>query len=230
MGPWFRILALIAVLGSGCSAAREDDFKSLVQRAFELHQKGEWAQALPLLHRAYALEPGDYFVNLLLGIDSLRTGEAKIAVPFLRKASRLRPGEEFPLDYLGEAYARQDLFGEAAEAYLRALRVAPGSAESSIAFVDFSLSRFASLAERMRSSRKGLAAEFRLRALALDEADPSRVALLQRAADLDPSASGIWSDLALATLAQGDLKDAEGCVHKALAADPNDQAAGMADA
>jgi tetratricopeptide (TPR) repeat protein len=230
MGPWFRILALIAVLGSGCSAAREDDFKSLVQRAFELHQKGEWAQALPLLHRAYALEPGDYFVNLLLGIDSLRTGEAKIAVPFLRKASRLRPGEEFPLDYLGEAYARQDLFGEAAEAYLRALRVAPGSAESSIAFVDFSLSRFASLAERMRSSRKGLAAEFRLRALALDENDASRVALLQRAADLDPSASGIWSDLALATLAQGDLKDAEGCVHKALAADPNDQAAGMADA
>src|ERR1035438_10004741 len=116
MGSWFRILACIAVLGSCCSAALEEDLKSLVQRAFELHQKGQFAEALPLLRRAYALEPGDYFVNLLLGIDSLRTGQPKAAVPFLKKASRLRPREEFPLDYLGEAYARQDIYGEAAEA------------------------------------------------------------------------------------------------------------------
>jgi predicted Zn-dependent protease len=110
----FRSFAVIAILSLACQAQGGDDFKSLVQRAFDLHQKGEFAQALPLLHRAYALEPGDYFVNLLLGIDSLRTGQPKTAVRFLKKASRLRPKEEYPLDYLGEAYARQNICGEAA--------------------------------------------------------------------------------------------------------------------
>ncbi len=230
MGERFRILAFIVVLGCCSSAALEEDLKSLVQRAFELHQQGEFAQALPLLHRAYALEPDDYFVNLLLGIDSLRTGQPRTAVPFLKKASRLRPKEEYPHDYLGEAYARQNIYGEAAEAYIKGVKVAPGSAESAVAFVDFSLTRFASMSELMRSSRKGLAAEYRLRALALNENDTARVPLLQRAADLDPSAPGIWSDLAIAALAEGDLRGAERYVHQALEADPNDQAAWIADA
>src|SRR5437879_11772559 len=79
MGPWFRVLAFIAVFSCCCRAAMEEDLMSLVQRAFDLHQKGEFAQALPLLHRAYALQPDDYFVNLLLGIDTLRTGQGKAA-------------------------------------------------------------------------------------------------------------------------------------------------------
>jgi tetratricopeptide (TPR) repeat protein len=221
---------VIAILSLACRAQGGDDFKSLVQRAFYFHQKGEFAQALPLLHRAYALEPGDYFVNLLLGIDSLRTGQPKTAVRFLKKASRLRPKEEYPLDYLGEAYARQSICGEAAEAYIKAELAAPGSAESSVAFVDFSLTRFARMSELMRSSRKGLAAEYRLRALALSQNDASRLPLLQRAADLDPSAPGIRSDLALAALAEGDLKGAERYTRLALVADPNDLAACIADA
>jgi tetratricopeptide (TPR) repeat protein len=230
MGRWFRILAFIAVLGSCSSAAVEEDLKSLVQRAFDFHQKGEFAEALPLLHRAYALEPDDYFVNLLLGIDSLRTGQAKTAIPFLRKASRLRPREEYPLAYLGEAYARLDIYGEAAEAYIKAVHVAPGSSESAISFVDFALSRFARMSELLRSSKKGLAAEYRLRALARREDDGSRLSLLQRAEDLDPAAPGIWSDLVFAALASGDLSSAERYSHQALEADPNDQAAWIADA
>lgn len=230
MGRWFQILAVIAVLGSCSSAAVAQDLKSLVQRAFDLHQKGKFSEALPLLHRAYALEPDDYFVNLLLGIDSLRTGQPRSAVPFLKKASRLRPREEFPLDYLGEAYARQDIYGEAAEAYIKAVRVAPGSAESSVAFVDFALTRFAGMSERLRSSRKGLAAEYRLRALAPQENDAPRLSLLQRAADLDAAAPGIWSDLTRSALASGDLNGAERYFQRALDADPNDQVAWIAGA
>ena len=201
-GVGFKFSRSLRSLVPAPRAAVEQDLKSLVQRAFDLHQKGKFAEALPLLHRAYALEPDDYFVNLLLGnrLASHRTNR-KAAVPFLKKASRLRPKEEFPLDYLGEAYARQEIYGEAAEAYIKAVRVAPGSAESSVAFVDFALTRFASMSGLMRSSRKGLAAEYRLRALALGEHDAQRLSLLQRAADLDPAAPGIWSDLALATLA-----------------------------
>jgi tetratricopeptide (TPR) repeat protein len=230
MGHWFQILAVITVLGSCSSAALVQDLKSLVQRAFDLHQKGRFSEALPLLRRAYALEPDDYFVNLLLGIDSLRVGQPRSAVPFLKKASRLRPREEFPLDYLGEAYARQDIYAEAAEAYIKAVRVAPGSAESSVAFVDFALTRFAGMSERLRSSRKGLAAEYRLRALAPQEKDAPRLWLLPRAADLDAAAPGIWSDLARSALSSGDLKGARSYFQQALEADPNDQVAWIAGA
>ncbi len=234
LGPgirrWLRILALIAAFGARSSVAVEQDFKALVQQAFELHQKGDFSAALPLLHRAYVLEPGDYFVNLLLGIDSLRTGQLEDAVPFLRKASHLRPREEYPLDYLGEDYARQNLNGEAAETYIKALDVARGSAESSVAFVDFALTRFASMSEQLRSSRTGLAAEYRLRALALNDNDTSRQSLLERAADLDPAEPGIWSDLAFAAIATGDLAGAESYCQKALETDPNDQEAAIAAA
>src|SRR6185312_16105712 len=132
---WIGILAALMLLGSPYGSAGEADAKTLLQQAFDFHQKGEFSEALPLLHRAYDLAPEDYFVNLLLGIDSLRTGQAKTAVPFLKKASRLRPKEEYPLAYLAEAYARQDLYGDAAEAYIQAAHIKPGSSESAVAFV-----------------------------------------------------------------------------------------------
>ncbi len=227
---WLRILALTAVAGTHVYGVAEDDFKPLMQKAFDLHQHGQFSAALPLLRRAYAMQPNDYFVNLLMGIDWLRTGEVKASVPYLKKASRLRPKEEYPLAYLGEAYARQELYADAVAAYLKAVDVAPGSAESSIAFVDFALSRFADISASLRSSTKGLAAEYRLRALAPNQSDTARQSFLQRAADLDPAAPGIWSDLARAAVASGDSRAAaEDCQH-ALEADPNDLAAWIVDA
>lgn len=229
-GASLRVIVWIAVLAAGCNAFAQNQFKTLVQKAFELHQQGQFAAALPLLHRAYGLQPEDYFVNLLLGIDSLRTGDAKGSVSFLRKASRLRPKEEYPQAYLGEAYARQTLFAEAAFAYLKAVEVAPGSSESSVAFVDFALARFGEISALLRSSNQGLAAEYRLRALALAPGEGSRMSVLQRAADLDPSAPGIWSDLASAALEAGDTRAAaEDCRH-ALELNPNDLAAWIVDA
>jgi len=224
------LMTLITVLEAGSSAAADETLKSLVQRAFDLHRKSRYSEALPLLRRAYQLDSKDYFVNLLLGIDLLRTGEPKDSVSFLLVASSLRPKEEFPLGYLGEAFARQGLYGEAAEAYLKALHTVPGSAESSVAFVDFALSRFAGMSEQLRSSQAGLAAEYRLRALALREADVSRRQLLEHAADLQPAAPGIWTDLARATLADGDLAATEQYMHQALEQDPNDLAAWLVDA
>ena len=230
MGSCLRILVFLVVLGCCFNLAVGQDTKALLQSAFDLHQKGRFSEALPLLQRAYAKDPDDYFVNLLLGIDSLRTGQTKGAVPFLKKASQLRPKEEIPLDYLGEAYARQDIYGDAAEAYMKAMRVAPGSADSSVAFVDFALTRFAAMSERLRSSRKGLAAEYRLRALALPEKDAARVSLLQRAADLDAEAPGIWSDMARGFASKRNLEDAERYLRRALQANPNDQVAWILEA
>src|ERR1700716_2791994 len=52
------------------------DFQSLLHQGFELHEKSDYARAIPVLRRAYSMRPRDYFVNLLLGIDLLRTGQA----------------------------------------------------------------------------------------------------------------------------------------------------------
>ena len=84
---WLGILAVVALLGDCSSSATEQKAQNLVQQAFDLHQKGQFSEALPLLYRAYELAPQDYFVNLLLGIDSLRTGQVKTAVPFLNYAA-----------------------------------------------------------------------------------------------------------------------------------------------
>ena len=226
----WRLLAVMAFVAPFCRAAQDDGFKTLFRQAFELHQRGDFNAALPLLRRAYALQPNDYFVNLLLGIDSLRTGEAKASVPYLKKASQLRPGEEYPLAYLGEAFARQELFGDAAAAYLKAVEVTPGSAESSTAWVDFALARFGDISALLRSSTKGLAEEYRLRALAQGPNDADRISLLQRAADLDPGAPRIWSDLARAALEKQDIPTAEEACRRALQSDPDDLAAWIIDA
>ena len=229
-GSWFRWIGVCALTTTLLHAVNEDQFKILLQKAFDLHQRGDFSSALPLLHRAYTMEPDDYFVNLLLGIDSLRTGQVTEAIPYLKKASRAKPKEDYPLSYLGEAYARQALYGDAAASYMKAVDLAPPSAESSIAFVDFALSRFADLSTLLRSTSRGLAEEYRLRALALDSQDRSRMSLLQRAADLDPHSPGIWSDLARSAVQSGDWQAGEGYCHRALEADRNDLAAWIVDA
>ncbi len=229
-GRWALVLALTAILGTNLAASDEEQLKTLVQKAFDLHQKGQFAEALPLLKQAYALEPDEYIVCLLLGIDSLRVGQVQAAIPYLKKASRIRPNEEYPIAYLGEAYARQGSYAEASEAYLKASRVDPGSSEAAVAFVDFSLSRFADISAFLRGSKKGLAAEYRLRALALGEKEPERLALLQRSADLDPDSPAIWSDLSKAAAAAGDSKAARDYLHQALQADEYDLGAWLVDA
>jgi tetratricopeptide (TPR) repeat protein len=226
----FRFIVLCSLTATFVHGASEDQFQSLVKKAFDLHQQGNFSAALPLLHRAYTIQPGDYFVNLLLGIDSLRTGDAKSAVPYLKKASRLRPKEEYPFSYLGEAYARQASFAEAASSYMKALDVAPSSAESSVAFVDFALARFADISTMLRGSSRGLAQEYRLRARAVDWKDSGRRSLLQRAADLDPNSPGIWSELAESSVQSGDWASATEQCRRALEANPNDLTASIVDA
>lgn len=227
---WLGILAVVALLASRYSSAGDAAAQILVKQAFDFHQKGQYSQALPLLQRAHDLAPDDYFVNLLLGIDSLRTGQPKTAVPFLKQASRLRPKEEYPLAYLAEAYARQELYGDAAQAYIKAAQVAPGYSESAVAFVDFALARFASMSELLRSSKKGLAAEYRLRAFAQPETEASRLSLFHHSADLDPTAPAVWSDLAHAALMAGNTGGAKEFADKALKVDADDQQAKLAEA
>ncbi len=171
-----RVAALTAlILGLGSSAwtafgdaqtpaADAACFDALLKQGFALHQAARYAEAIPVLDRARRRMPQDYFANLLLGIDLLRSGKAVEAVPRLRMAARVRPREEFPMDYLGEA---EEALGEhalAAEAYRQALIRGHDSEQALEAWAGFALERFRNVGEGLRSSQEGLAVAKRLQA------------------------------------------------------------------
>ena len=217
------LAALASVEGQDNSSG--DDFRSLLQRGFAMHQQENYAGALPLLERAWKLEPHDYFANLLVGIDLLRTDRAADAISYLKEAARQRPKEDFPYEYLGEAQAHLQHYAEASTSYERALAIAPNSPQAIEGAVGFWLERFRELAAQLRSTTKGLAAEHRLQARSHPPMDPVRQQLLNRSASLDPRAPGIWSELALADLRTENLTDAAANIARAFDRDPADLSA-----
>jgi tetratricopeptide (TPR) repeat protein len=164
---WVAVwMALGVSLAAGAQSGSEDEFKALLKQGFELHQQARFAEAIPVLERARALEPGDYFANLLLGIDLLRTGKAKEALPRLELAARTRPGEEIPEDYLGEAEASLGRNAQAAEAYQAAVQRGHGSEQALEAWAGFALERFREIGESLRGSAAGIPTVRRLVAAA----------------------------------------------------------------
>lgn len=220
----FNLICVTGLILASAAAAQNGgtDSQTLLQRGFEYHQREDYAHSIPILRRAYQIDRQNYFVNLLLGIDLLRTGRPAEATGYLKHASRIRPKEDFPHEYLGEAQADLRHFDEAAVAYAEAVRVAPDSPQATVGWVDFSLARFASLSNNLRSTREGLAAEYRLQAMAHPLTAPERLQLLRKSAELDEEQPGIWSEIALAELAAGSLEAAETDIGTARAKDPSD--------
>jgi tetratricopeptide (TPR) repeat protein len=159
------VLAAFAQAGQQAEPAAQGSskFQTLLQQGFQLHQQSRFAEAIPVLEMARRLEPGDYFANLLLGIDLLRSGKAVAAVPRLKLAARTRPNEEFPEDYLGEAHASLGEYALAAEAYQGALLRGHNSEQALEAWAGFALERFRQIGEGLRASQEGLVVARRLR-------------------------------------------------------------------
>lgn len=135
--------------------AKQDDFQSLLKQGFALHLQARFLDAIQVLRRARQLEPHDYFANLLLGIDLLRTGRDADALPMLQLAARTKPDEEIPEGYIGEAEASLAHYGKAAEAYQDAVRRGHGSEQAVEAWADFALERFRQVGESLRGSSAG---------------------------------------------------------------------------
>ncbi len=148
--------------GAGAASGNEENFQALLKQGFALHQQARFAASIPILERARKLEPHDYFANLLLGIDLLRTGKPTDAIPHLELAARVKPDEETPEDYLGEAHASLGQDAEAAEAYHRAMLRGHNSEEALQAWAGFSLERFRQIGEGLRASEAGVATLNRL--------------------------------------------------------------------
>jgi predicted Zn-dependent protease len=131
-------------------------FRELLQQGFALHQQARFVEAIPLLEKARRMEPGDYFANLLLGIDLLRTDKTTEAISFLQTAARVNLGEDTPEEYLGEAQARLGHFAQASAAYMEGVKRARSSEESVLAWAGFALERFRQIGEQLRSSEEGV--------------------------------------------------------------------------
>jgi predicted Zn-dependent protease len=140
----------------------EPAFRSLLQQGFDLHRQARFNEAVPVLERARQMHPDDYFANLLLGIDLLRTGRAAEALPRLELAARARSAEEIPEGYLGEAETSLGHYARAAEAYQQGVRRGHDSEQSLEAWAGFALERFRQIGESLRASSAGLATIRRL--------------------------------------------------------------------
>lgn len=159
----FFVLASIA-LGTSvvAQAPGSEKFDALLKQGFELHQQARFTEAIPVLEEARRLQPGDYFANLLLGIDKLRTGDADAAVPRLQSAARIRPNEAIPQEYLGEAEARLGNQARAAEAFQAAVARSHGAEDALEAWAGFALERFRDIGASLRASDAGIAVLHRL--------------------------------------------------------------------
>jgi tetratricopeptide (TPR) repeat protein len=142
------------------------DAEALLQQGFQLHQQGRFAESIPVFEQVRRSNPRDYFANLLLGIDLLRSGKAIEAIPRLKLASLVRPSEEFPEDYLAEAEASLGNNALAAEAYRRALQRGHNSEQATEAWAGFALERFRQIGESLRASQQGVEAIRRIQAAA----------------------------------------------------------------
>ena len=156
----------VAAGQTGTGGGGDSRFDQLMHEGFALHQQARFGEAIPILEQARKLEPGDYFANLLLGIDLLRVGRAEAALPRLEAAAAARPGEEIPEDYLGEAQAGLGHNGAAATAYQRAVSLSKGDEDALLAWAGFSLERFRQIEERLRATPEGVAVARRIEAVA----------------------------------------------------------------
>jgi tetratricopeptide (TPR) repeat protein len=201
-------------------AFSQDDFDTLMRRGFELHREQQYSRSIPLLERALAIRPGEYAVNLLLGIDLLRSGQPRKALVYFESARKIDAGQPEPLGYEADAYAACGEFDRTA-GILRGM--AERSGEAAFTLIQFYLRRFGELAEQLRSTTAGLAQAYRLEAFALHERrDPKEREVLLRAEALMPGASKIASALGQALLIQSRFEEASREFSRALAHDSGD--------
>jgi tetratricopeptide (TPR) repeat protein len=198
-------------------------FDSLLKEGFNLHRQQEYARAVPKLEQARALQPADYFVNLLLGIDYLRLGDARRALTSLEAARKAQNNDPTVLGYLAEAYSAVEQFDKAAEA-LQFVATQPGSTDQDhLSLLKFYLRRFRAVSEELRSTTTGLAYSYRLHALVLrDRNDPKELETLLRASSLEPQLPGLETALGHMRLGEGQWREASEAFARARLQNPHD--------
>jgi tetratricopeptide (TPR) repeat protein len=102
----------------------------LIERAMEVHRRGELAAAEELYRQVLALDPDDPDANHLLGVIRYQQGEHPAALELIRRADRLRPDHPATLNNLGSVLRELGRHEEAILSLSRALALQPDFAEA----------------------------------------------------------------------------------------------------
>jgi len=217
-----RCVISLLTVSAVAQQAESGSLDGLLKDGASLSRQADYAHAIPILLRAKQLAPQNYFANLLLGEDLLRSGHPLNAVAPLRIAAAVRADDETAEGYLGEAEEAQGNFALAAEAFQAAVARSPNSEHALVGWADYCLDRFRALGLWLRSSARGVAALLRVQAQGTPSGTPAREQLLQQAAAADPQQVGIWGELGMAQAEIGMHTDAETSLTTALQRQPHD--------
>lgn len=113
------------------SSGEQDRFRSLLVKGTRLLRQGKAAKALPLLERAYAMEPENFDAALNLGGALVMHGHFSKAIPVLERLRDREPDNAMVWTNLGAAYlgnpvlATDDAQDKAIEAFRQAITLDP---------------------------------------------------------------------------------------------------------
>jgi tetratricopeptide (TPR) repeat protein len=204
-----------------CRPAAQGNFEDLLKKGVALSQQADYAEAIPVLERARQLAPRHYLINLLLGVDLLRSGHPGEAIGALQVAAAVHPKDETAEGYLGEAETALDELALAAEAFQSAVSRAPNSEEALLGWANFAVERFRVIGVSLRSSEKGRAAVFRVEAEGTADGTTAREELLRQSALADPEQNGIWGELGVSQVQLGRRSEGEASLKTARERQPN---------
>jgi predicted TPR repeat methyltransferase len=204
-----------------------DPLAASLQRALALHQRGEFAAAMPLYREVLAAQPRNADALHLLGVALRQAGDAAAAAASIAAAIALDPSLAVAHSNLGAALQDLGRTEEALAAYDRALALKPDYAMAH-ANRGNALRRLGRMADALDSYDRALhlnpsAAEaWSNRGLALDALGRFEAAMdsFGRALALRPKFADAWSGQGVALQGAGHLEAAGDSYARALECDP----------
>ncbi len=193
------VMSLLPVTRSA-GAITSEDLTSQLKRASVFHEQANYACSIPILEKIVKRYPRNHAANLLLGEDLLSYGRARNALAPLQVASEMDPRDVAVQFYLAEAFAAVGDFSIASKILQSAITKSGGGSEFLVAWANFSLDRFRSVQDSLRSTRRGEGTELRVEAASYPEGNETRESLLAQSAARNPDQRGIWGELGVAQL------------------------------
>src|SRR5690606_33140021 len=103
------------------------DAESHADRAFEMYERGRWAEAESELRKALSLNPDQAEWHFNLGLTLEAAGRDADALTSYERAAELMPGQAEPLVAAGITANRLELYEKAASCFAEALRIDPSN-------------------------------------------------------------------------------------------------------
>ena len=200
----------------------------LAASAFLTHsQLGWWRDPLAMFQRAVGLEPESHVVRNGLGLALVSAGRIEEGRAQLQEAVRLKPDDADYLTNLGTALFKLGRFEEALALHDEAIGrrkfdpVLHNNRGNALAALERKEEARAAFAEALRLQPENPEANYNLGGLAFAAGQPAEaLAHYQVAVQARPDSAPIWYNLGMAFAQLGRYGEAEECVRKALALEP----------